>query len=179
MVGRPCPYAFHLYNRTMDKTIYRTRNFTVKVPTTPHVPREDGGHIFVEVNDHSIAERAELSPELTIELAWLISLAGQAYWDIMPARGLDLYRLNYQDNGNWAFVRGETPVLHVHLYGRTRDESHQTYGQALHFPYVDTGFYDGFEALTDDDIQALADRMARLATTEKFQDPRWLPQLPE
>ena len=91
----------------------------------------------------------------------------------MPERGLNLYRLNYQDNGNWAFVRGEQPVLHVHIYGRTRDEQHQEFGQALKLPYIDTGFYDGFDPLSADDIAALHGRMEKLAATEKF---RW-PQL--
>ncbi len=153
----------------METTLFKSNNFTVKLASTPHVPREDGGHIFIEVNDHSIAERSQLSPEQIIELAWLTALAGQAYWDVMPSRGLDLYRLNYQDNGNWAFVRNETPVLHIHIYGRTRNEKHQEYGQALHLPYVDTGFYDSFEPLTSDDAEALHDRMVELAQTERFQ----------
>lgn len=170
--------ACFAYNATMDRLIYKTQNFAVKVPTVPHVPREDGGHIFIEINDHSIAERAQLSPGQSVELTWLLSLTGQAYWDVMPERGLDLYRLNYQDNGNWAFVRGETPVLHVHVYGRTRNEAHQEYGQALRFPYVDTGFYDTFEALTAEDIAALRQRICDLAATPRFQDECWKPQLP-
>ena len=157
----------------MDSAIYVTRHFTVKAAGAPHVPRADGGHLFIEANDHSISERTQLTAEQAVELAWLTMLVGQAYWDVMPERGLDLYRLNYQDNGNWAFVRGEQPVLHVHVYGRTRDEQHQEYGQALHLPYIDTGFYDGFEPLTDDDAAALCARMEALAQTERF---RW-PQL--
>ena len=154
----------------MDATIFESENFTVKVPSAPHVPRRDGGHIYVEANDNTIEERVQLTPKQAVELAWLVSLAGQAYWDVMPQRGLDLYRLNYQDNGNWAFVRGERPVLHIHIYGRTRDEKHQSYGQALHLPYIDTGFYDGFEPLSNGDIQALRARMSELTGEKRFCD---------
>lgn len=157
----------------MDRIIFEGTSFTVKTPNVPHIPREDGGHVFIEVNDHSISERTQLDSVQATELAWTTMLTGQAYWDVMPTRGLDLYRLNYQDNGNWSFVRGETPVLHVHVYGRTRTEKHQEYGQALHLPYITTGFYDGFAPLTDDDVAALGDRMRELARTERF---RW-PQL--
>ena len=152
----------------MDSAIYVTRHFTVKAAGAPHVPRADGGHLFIEANDHSISERTQLTAEQAVELAWLTMLVGQAYWDVMPERGLDLYRLNYQDNGNWAFVRGEDPLFHIHIYGRARNEKHQEYGQALRFPYPTTGFYEGFQPLTDDDIAALAARMDELAASEKY-----------
>ena len=152
----------------MDKVVFETQDFTVKVPSVPHVPREDGGHVFIDANDPACQDRTQLSAEQAIECAWLTMLAGEAFWDVMTERGVDLYRLNYQDNGNWAFVRGEAPHLHIHVYGRARGEQHQEYGQALHFPYVTTGFYEGFQPLTDEDVAALAARMRELAATEKY-----------
>lgn len=159
-----------VWEMNMGSVIYVTRHFTARLPRMPHVLRADGGHVFIEANDRSVSERTQLTAEQAIELVWLTMLVGQAYWDVMPSRGLDLYRLNYQDNGNWAFARGEQPVLHVHVYGRTCDERHQEYGQALHLPDVGTGFYDGFEPLTDDDVLALREHMEMLAKTEGF---RW------
>ena len=152
----------------MDGIVYKTQNFTVKAPEVPHVPREDGGHVFIEANDPHCCDRTQLTADQAIECAWLTMLAGEAYWNVMSERGLDPYRLNYQDNGNWAFVRGEDPLFHIHIYGRARNEKHQEYGQALRFPYPTTGFYEGFQPLTDDDIAALAARMDELAASEKY-----------
>ena len=84
----------------MDGIVYKTQNFTVKAPEVPHVPREDGGHVFIEANDPHCCDRTQLTADQAIECAWLTMLAGEAYWNVMSERGLDLYRLNYQDNGN-------------------------------------------------------------------------------
>lgn len=45
--------------------------------------------------------------------------------DGLEERGIDLGRINYQDNDNWK------PELHVHLYGRAIDASHQIYGEPV------------------------------------------------
>lgn len=153
----------------MDKFICRTEHFTVKAAGKPHVPREDGGHVLIEANDPECHDRIQLSGEQAMECAWLCQICGQAIWDVLPTRGIDLYRLNYQDNGNWSFVRGEPPLLHIHIYGRAVGERHQEFGQALVLPYPTTGFYEGFTPLSDEDAAALASRIEDLAQQERFQ----------
>lgn len=147
--------------------IAETRNFTVKVPLLPHVPREDGGHIFVE-HKGGKENRWELEPDEAIEGAWLTQLAGEAFWDSMRSAGLPLYKLNFQDNGNWAFVDGKRPVFHVHIYGRSEEEKTQSFGQALTFPWRDTGYYDDFDAIGEQDVRAIARRMGELCETPSY-----------
>lgn len=148
--------------------IARTPSFSVKVPNLPHVPRSDGGHIFVETN-HGKENRWEFSEEEAIEQAWLTQLAGEAFWLFMreDAR-VPIYKLNFQDNGNWAFVDGKRPVFHVHIYGRSEEEKTQEYGQALSFPWRDTGYYDGFDAMSADDVRGIAKRMEELSKTDRY-----------
>ena len=157
----------------MERIIYKTDNFSVKVPNIPHITREEGGHIFIEANNHSISERSQLSPSQIVEMSWLLAITSQAYWNVMKNIGIMLYRLNYQDNGQWAFIRNETPVLHIHIYGRAIGETNQEYGQALYLPYPDTKFYDNFIPLNEEDISLLREEIQSLSKTEKFNKDKW------
>lgn len=151
--------------------IASARYFAVKVPNLPHIPRHDGGHIFVE-SSLGRSERMEFDENEAIECAWLTMLAGQAFWEVMTEHGIALYRLNYQDNGNWTYIRDGKdgrPLFHIHIYGRAENEVYQSYGQALMLPYSGCGFYDRFDAISDEDVHAIAKRMGELATSGKYQ----------
>lgn len=151
-----------------DRVVAKATYFTVKVPSRPHVTAEEGGHLFVEVNDPAISDRTQLSPEAAIECMWLTMLAGAAMEQVLRERGLDIYRLNYQDNGNWSFLRGEAPRMHVHIYGRTRNETFQQYGQALYFPDPGDERYNLFAPFDEATARAIGDRMRQLASTPQF-----------
>lgn len=158
--------------------IYKTNSFSVKVPNVPHITQKEGGHIFIEVNDQNISDRWELSCEEAFELMWLSQVVGLAFKETMEYFGVKLYKLNFQDNGNWSFIRGDKPVLHIHIYGRAECEkdnktSNQTYGNALVFPYVDTGFYDNFEPLSEEQIKYLSNKISEIS-----KEPRFAPYAP-
>lgn len=151
-----------------DTTIAATDAFSVKIASHPHVTAEEGGHLFIEVNDPHIEDRTQLTGEEATELMWLTMVTGEAMTDVLRQAGLDVYRINYQDNGNWSFLRGERPRLHVHLYGRTRSESHQTFGQALVFPDPHDPVYDELVPVSDETGRAIGEAMARLATSDTY-----------
>ena len=81
------------------------------------VDRGDGGHIVITPKI-PVTDRQQLSAKLAIELIRLTILAGQAMTTVMNTNGVDIGRINYQDNGNWTVFRPEGSFLHVHLYGR-------------------------------------------------------------
>ena len=84
--------------------IYETENFTVEAPDKPHVDRDDGGHIKI-VPKVQVVDRQQLSPKLAIELMRLTIVVGQAMTTAMNRRGVDIGRINYQDNGNWTVLK--------------------------------------------------------------------------
>jgi hypothetical protein len=106
--------------------IFETKHFKLIAPEKPHVSREDGGHIKVSVKDayrEQLPDRTKLAPTQAIELMRLTMLAGESFVAAMKKNGIEIVRINYQENGNWAYkpesvARGETPFLHIHLYGR-------------------------------------------------------------
>ena len=80
--------------------IYQTKNFIVESAEAPHVTRADGGHIRI-LPKEKVSDRTKLSPQLAIELMRLTMVAGEAMTTVMNKRGVDIGRINYQDNGNW------------------------------------------------------------------------------
>jgi hypothetical protein len=91
----------------------------------------------------------------------------------MNNRGVDIGRINYQDNGNWSVFKPEGPYLHIHLYGRAKSAKIQKYGDATNFPQRETGFYDENEPLNDSDIAEIKKQIEEISKQEKYQDSNW------
>ena len=146
--------------------VFEAKHFTIFVPDRPHVSREDGGHLVVNPRV-SVPDRTHLTAEQAIELVKLTMVAGEAMKTVLAARGIEIGRINYQDNGNW---RHE---LHVHLYGRARGAKLQPYGHFLQLPPTREAFMKtmgDLEALSADDCAALREEIGRLLATAKYRD---------
>lgn len=144
--------------------VFESRHFVVMRPEQPHVARGDGGHLVIHPRV-AVEDRTHLSGEQAIELIKLTMVAGEAMRTVLVRRGIDLGRINYQDNGNW---RQE---LHVHLYGRARNAILQPFGHALAFPPTKAAFREqmgNLEPLDGTDVREIRAEMTRLIGTEKY-----------
>lgn len=155
-----------------DKIIFESDNFILTAVEQPHVSREDGGHLKVTPKER-FADRLELSPELATEMAWITMLAGQAMTTGLQNRGIDIGIINYQDNKSWGVFKPEGPYLHIHLYGRAKSAKVHKYGEACSFPRRESGFYDDFKPLNDDDIQEIQDQIEKLLGEDKYKKENW------
>ena len=95
--------------------IYETEKFIVEAPEEPHVDRDDGGHIKIYPKIR-LLDRQELSSKEAIELMRLTVIVGETMNKIMNERGVDIGRINYQDNGNWTVFNPEGSYLHIHFF---------------------------------------------------------------
>ena len=157
--------GLHNYNARMS-TVLEARHFTILVPERPHVSRDDGGHLVINPKV-AVEDRTRLDREQAIELVKLTMVAGEAMKTVLTRSGIDIGRINYQDNGNW---RHE---LHVHLYGRARGAKKQPWGQPLSLPptaQAQKELAGKLEPLGADDIAALETEMARLLATDRYRD---------
>jgi len=144
--------------------ILESRHFIITAPERPHVSRRDGGHLIINPRK-TVEDRTQLDREEAIELVKLTMIAGAAMKTVLSRKGIDIGRINYQDNGNW---RHE---LHVHLYGRARSSTIQKWGQPLSFPPTAAAQkeLDGkLEPLSAEDVAELQAEMARLLVSEKY-----------
>jgi diadenosine tetraphosphate (Ap4A) HIT family hydrolase len=158
-----------MYNMAL---IFETSHFTVIAPERPHVTRTDGGHVII-VPKEKVVDRTQLEPLLAIELAWLTMLMGEAMAKGFRDQGIDIGRINYQDNGNWGLRTPEGTSLHIHLYGRAKSAVTQPFGEALYFPLPETGFYDTCEPVSAADIASIQSHLQRLIATEKYNFHTW------
>lgn len=154
--------------------IYETRNFIVEAVEKPHIDRNDGGHIKIYPKVR-IVDRQQLSPKQAIELMRLTIVVGQAMTKVMNEHGVDIGRINYQDNGNWSVFKPEGPYLHIHLYGRAKSAKIQKYGQACYFPHREEkpDYYEKLKPLIGEDIKGIRTEIEKLFKEEKFSDSAW------
>ena len=153
--------------------IYETETFTVKLAPKPFVDRDEGGHIIIGVKD-KIKDRKFLTPKQNVELAWLTSLTGEAYWIAMKKRGVDIIKINYQDMGNWYYKnKNWEEHLHVHIFGRVLNAPHQPFPESVYLPDRSSGFYDNFKPITPEDETAIQNEITALLATEKYKIDNW------
>lgn len=141
--------------------IFETKNFIIESHEKPEVDRLEGGHIKISPKV-DVEDRTKLSPKQAIELMRLTMVAGEALVKMMASIGVDIGRINYQDNGNWK------PSLHVHLYGRAKNAVMQKFGDPI-IP----GHKEEYKPLTDSDIQILKTEIEVKLSEEKYSDMAW------
>ncbi|HLD31868.1 MAG TPA: hypothetical protein VJB37_03165 [Patescibacteria group bacterium] len=102
-------------------------------------------------------------------------VVGQAMTVALPKQGINIGRINYQDNGNWSVFKPEGPYLHLHLYGRARNAQQQKFGQALYLPHREEQpkFYESLQPLNQKDCQAITQEILTLMSQEKFSNKNW------
>jgi diadenosine tetraphosphate (Ap4A) HIT family hydrolase len=141
--------------------IYQSKNFIVESHDQPEVDREDGGHIKITPIT-PVVDRAQLTPQQAIELMRLTIVSGKAMVKAMGDQGINIGRINYQDNGNWK------PELHVHLYCRAIDAKYQKFGDP-----IKPGHQPHYQPLTADDIVLVRNEIERLLALEEYSDSSW------
>lgn len=147
--------------------VYESENFTIETADRPFVSREEGGHIRIWPKV-KVSDRTKLSPPLAIEYMKLSMVLGEAMKSGLGRRGIDIGIINYQDMGNWGVFKPEGPTLHLQVFGRAKTATKQKYGEAVYLPQRDTGFYDTFEPLNDEDIKEIREDIEKLMNTEKY-----------
>jgi diadenosine tetraphosphate (Ap4A) HIT family hydrolase len=146
--------------------IFESRYFEIIAPERSHVTRGDGGHVVINPK-LAIEDRTKLDRDRAIELMKLTMVAGEAMTTVLTRKGIEIGRMNYQDNGNW---RHE---LHVHLYGRARNATIQPWGTFLQLPPTRERFnaeMGNLEPLNAGDITELRSEIERLLATEKYRE---------
>ena len=154
--------------------IYESENFFVEAVDKPHIDRDDGGHIKIYPKVRTL-DRQQLSPKHAVELMRLTVVVGQAMTKIMNEHGVDIGRINYQDNGNWTVFKPEGSYLHIHLYGRAKSAKTHKYGQACIFPHreEEPKYYENFKPLNKEDIRDIRNEIEKLFREEKFSNSKW------
>jgi diadenosine tetraphosphate (Ap4A) HIT family hydrolase len=141
--------------------IYETKNFIIESHEKPEIDRLEGGHVKISPK-RVVEDRTLLTPLEAIELMRFTIVAGRAMKIAMARIGVEIGRINYQDNGNWK------PELHVHLYCRARSATMQPFGSPI-LP----GHKEMYAPLNEEDRERIREEIERLFGTEEFSDATW------
>ncbi len=154
--------------------IYQTENFIVEAVDKPHITRTDGGHIRISPKVRTL-DRTKLSPKLAIEYMRLTMVVGEAMATVMNRRGVDIGRINYQDNGNWSVFQPEGSYFHLHLYGRAKSARIQKWGEMVFLPKREEsiGFFDSLEPFNEEDIIEIRREIEEIFKRDKYLDTNW------
>ena len=147
--------------------IFETKNFILETREKPFVDRAEGGHIRIW-SKIKVSDRTKLTPEQAIEYTKLSMVAGEALTNVMKKQGIDIGIVNYQEMGNWSVFNPEGVTMHMHIFGRAKTATIQKYGDAVSLPHRESGFYDRFKPLTEEDIQEMQKEIQKLLDTEKY-----------
>lgn len=151
----------------MQIPLYETENFYIQAARRPFVDRAEGGHIYLFPKT-KFRDRTQLPPHLAIEYMKLSMVVGEALKSAMARRGVDIGIVNYQDMGNWSVFKPEGPSVHTQIYGRATTATIQKYGDAVQLPHRESGFYDTFKPLDEDDIREIRTDIEALLQSDKY-----------
>lgn len=151
----------------MQIPVYETENFYIQAASKPFISRDEGGHMYIFPKT-TLRDRTQLSPKLAVEYMKLSMVVGEALKSAMARRGVDIGIVNYQDMGNWGVFKPEGPTLHMQIYGRATTATIQKYGDAVQLPHRETGFYDDFKPLDEEDIREIEADIEKLLRSDKY-----------
>ncbi len=154
--------------------IYEAKNFLVEAADEPLVGRSDGGHIVINPKVR-VSNLQQFNATTAIELMRLLMVVGDAMKMVLNRNGVDIGRINYQDNGNWGVFKPKGPYQHFHLYGRAKSAVQQKYGQACYFPHKEEhpDSYKNLAPLTKKDINDLKLEITNLLSAAKYANSVW------
>ena len=156
----------------MDLTVYEDRYFYVVSPALPLNCRADGGHLVLLKKD-KVTDRSDLTYQEAIAFMRISMAVGRAMYDV-----LGIERMNYEDLGNWGIEEPGGAKMHLHFFGRAREQLHQIRGQHMFLYPKGHKIYEGhLKPLTEEEVARLQARVAEILREPKYRKMAELAEL--
>ena len=148
----------------MDECVFEDQYFKVISPAFPLNCRDDGGHLMM-IKKEKVTDRSDLTIEEAVDFMRLSMAVGRAMYEV-----LGIERMNYEDLGNWGVDDPDGAKMHLHFFGRAREEIHQIRGHHMFLYPKGHPIYSGhLKALTSEDLGRLRSRIHEILQEEKYQ----------
>ena len=156
----------------MTRVVYDDKYFRVVGPELPLNSREDGGHLIL-LKKLPVSDRSELTDQEAIDFMRITMIVGRAMYDV-----LGVERMNYEDLGNWGLDEPGGAKMHLHFFGRAREQIHQIRGQHIFLYPKGHKIYQGhLTPLNPEDLERLRIRIEELANEIKYKKMAQLAEL--
>lgn len=144
-------------------TVYEDKYFEVITPPMPLNCRDDGGHLVLIKKD-KVHDRSDMTWQEAIDFMRISMAVGKAMY-----QALNIERMNYEDLGNWGLDDPGGAKMHLHFFGRAREETHQIRGHHMFLYPKGHRIYQGhLKPFTDADLQKLRSRIADIMEEQKY-----------
>lgn len=99
--------------------VYEDDYYQVISPKRPLNCRDDGRHLIL-IKKEKVHDRSDLTCEEAIDFMRISMVVGRPMYDV-----LRIERMNYEDLGNWGIDEPGGAKMHLHFFGRAREQTHQ------------------------------------------------------
>lgn len=147
-----------------DNIVYEDKFFVVISPEFPLNCREDGGHL-VMLKKENVSDRSELSFEEAVDFMRISMIIGKAMYDV-----LGVERMNYEDLGNWGVDKPLGSHMHLHFFGRSKEQVHQVRGSHMMIYPEGHNIYKGhLKPFTEEEVKALQEKVEQVRKQKKYE----------
>ena len=156
----------------MANCVYEDKYFKVISPEFSLNCREDGGHLIL-IKKEKVTDRSDMTYQEAIDFIRISMAVGKAMYDV-----LGIERMNYEDLGNWGVDEPGGAKMHLHFFGRAKEEIHQIRGHHMFLYPKGHKIYDGhLKSFTEDDLEQLKSRIDKILGEAKYQKMAELAEL--
>ena len=147
-----------------EKLVFEDKYFQVISPKFPLNCRDDGGHLIV-IKKEKITDRSDMTYQEAIDFMRISMAVGKAMYEV-----LGIERMNYEDLGNWGIDNPGGAKMHLHFFGRAKEQTHQIRGHHMFLYPKGHNIYNGhLKAFGADEIKKLRARIKDILREEKYQ----------
>lgn len=152
--------------------VYEDRIFKVISPEFPLNCRDDGGHLIM-VKKERVTDRSDMTHQEAIDFMRISMAVGKSMYEV-----LGIERMNYEDCGNWGIDDPGGAKMHLHFFGRAREQTHQIRGQHLSlFPKGHKIYKGHLKPFSMEQIDSLRKRISEILAEPKYEKMAELAEL--
>lgn len=143
--------------------VYEDRYFQVISPEFPLNDRNDGGHLILTKKE-KVTDRSDMTYQEAIDFMRISMAVGKAMYEV-----LGIERMNYEDLGNSGIDDPGGAKMHLHFFGRAREQIHQIRAHHMFLYPQGHKIYQGhLKPFNDDDLKKLSTKIEDILKGEKY-----------
>lgn len=147
----------------IGKSVFEDKYFQVISPEFPLNCRNDGGHLIL-IKKEKVTDRSNMTYQEAIDFMRISMAVGKAMYQV-----LGIERMNYEDLGNWGIDEPGGAKMHLHFFGRAREQIHQIRGHHIFlYPKGHRIFEGHLKVLSDEDVKKLKAKIEDTLKEDKY-----------
>lgn len=146
-----------------SRLVYEDKYCQIGSPEFPLNDRSDGGHLVLTKKE-KVTDRSDMTYQEAIDFMRISMAVGKAMYEV-----LGIERMNYEDLGNWGIDDPGGAKMHLHFFGRSREQVHQIRGHHMFLYPKGHKIYQGhLRPFNEDDLKKLRTRIEDILKGEKY-----------